>query len=199
VLAAGTAIIGKVGIDQTTDGTTNRTVAKISQSVGENVITSADGGLVTLGAKADTPIIDPTLSASQIALLKGMLKQLQGTGTAGTSQPVSVVGSLANTAVDLRTSLEVIVSPPVVGVKTVVATTAEVFAGASAKANRRTLNIKNEDAALRFRIGPLTVNQQTGFPVEPGSTVKIKFDPSVATLIYAISEGASLQATVWEE
>ena len=38
VLAAGTAVIGKVGIDQAIDGTTNRVVSKISQASGENVI-----------------------------------------------------------------------------------------------------------------------------------------------------------------
>ena len=122
-----------------------------------------------------------------------------GTAWVPYSQPTSIVGSLANTAVDLRSSLEIIVSPPIAGAKTVVATTAEIFAGASAKVNRRTLNIKNEDPALRFRIGPSTVNQQTGFPIEPGAVAKIKFDPSVAVPIYAISEGASLQVTVWEE
>lgn len=37
-LPAGSAIIGKVGIDQTTDSVTNRTVSKISQVVGENIV-----------------------------------------------------------------------------------------------------------------------------------------------------------------
>lgn len=37
-VVAGTNIIGKVGIDQTTDGTTNRVVSKISQIAGENYI-----------------------------------------------------------------------------------------------------------------------------------------------------------------
>jgi hypothetical protein len=37
-LAAGNNNIGQVGIDQTTDGTTNRVVAKISQVEGENLV-----------------------------------------------------------------------------------------------------------------------------------------------------------------
>lgn len=37
-IGAGTALMGKVGIDQTTDGTTNRVVAKISQTAGENLV-----------------------------------------------------------------------------------------------------------------------------------------------------------------
>ena len=59
VLAAGTAIIGKVGIDQTTDGTTNRVVAKISQTAGENVVAVTSSALPTGAstlAKQDTII-----------------------------------------------------------------------------------------------------------------------------------------------
>ncbi len=89
-------------------------------------------------------------------------------------------------------------TPPVVGVKTVTATAAEIFAGASAKSNRRKLILKNEDPVLRFRIGPSTVTQQNGFPVEPGAVVEIQFDPSTYVPIYAISEGASLQVAVME-
>jgi hypothetical protein len=53
---AGTAIIGKVGIDQTTPGTTNGVQVNAALPVGANVIggvTQADGASVTLGAKAD--------------------------------------------------------------------------------------------------------------------------------------------------
>lgn len=49
-----------------------------------------------LGALNSTAVIDPTASGSEIALLKGIIKQLQGDGTAGKSAPVSIVGSLAN-------------------------------------------------------------------------------------------------------
>jgi hypothetical protein len=48
-LGAGTAVIGKVGTDPTTDGTTNRVVAKISQVAGENVVT-VGGSLPSLSA-----------------------------------------------------------------------------------------------------------------------------------------------------
>ncbi len=37
-IPAGGNLIGKVGIDQATDGTTNRVVSKISQTAGENVV-----------------------------------------------------------------------------------------------------------------------------------------------------------------
>ncbi|NNG67355.1 hypothetical protein [Caldanaerobacter subterraneus] len=87
---------------------------------------------------------------------------------------------------------------PVVGVKTVTATAAEIFAGTSRLAGRRKMILKNEDPVLRFRIGPATVTQQNGFPVEPGAIIEIDFDPSVDVPIYAISEGANLQVAVME-
>ena len=93
---------------------------------------------------------------------------------------------------------EIVTVAPIVGVKTVTATAAEIFAGASAKTNRRKLVIKNEDPVLRFRVGPSSVTQQNGFPVEPGAIIEFQFDPAVAVPIYAISEGASLQVTVME-
>lgn len=55
------------------------------------VISAADGGIASIGAKADAAVTDPTLSASEIALLKGLLKQLQGGGTG--SLPVLLNGS----------------------------------------------------------------------------------------------------------
>lgn len=87
---------------------------------------------------------------------------------------------------------------PVTGVKTITATAAEVFAGGSAKSGRSLMVVKNEDPVLRFRVGPSSVNQQTGFPVEPGATAKFKFDPGVSVPIYVISEGASIQVSVKE-
>jgi hypothetical protein len=61
------------------------------------------------------------------------------------------------------------------------------------------LVVKNEDLVLRFRIGPASVTQQTGFPIEPGATVEFQFDPTIPVAIYAISEGASLKVAVIEE
>lgn len=57
VLAAGTAIIGKVGIDGTTDGTTNRVVAKISQTNGENNVVQMSGTTTTAITTATTTIL----------------------------------------------------------------------------------------------------------------------------------------------
>lgn len=148
-------------------------------------ITADDSALAQLGALAAVAVTDPTAAASVIALLKGLLKQLQGSGTG--AQNISLISSI-----------ETINTTPVVGVKTVTATAAEVFAGASAKSNRRKLSIKNEDPILRFRIGPSSVTQQTGYPVEPGATVVFQFDPAAAVPIYAISEGVNITVAVLE-
>jgi hypothetical protein len=87
---------------------------------------------------------------------------------------------------------------PVTGVKTVTATAAEIFAGASRLVGRRKMILKNEDPILRFRIGPSSVTQQNGFPVEPSAVLELDFDPAVDVPIYAISEGASLLVAVME-
>jgi len=138
-----------------------------------------------IGSLAAAAVTDPTASAALIQLLKGLLKQLQGAGTG--AAPVQLTGSI-----------ETVVDNPATGIKTITTTAAELFAGAYAKTNRRKLIIKNEDQSLRFRIGKADITQQNGFPVEPGAVVIIPFDPAVMVPIYAISEGASLQASVME-
>ena len=87
---------------------------------------------------------------------------------------------------------------PATGAKTVTATAAEIFAGASAKTGRTKMVIKNEDPVLRIRVGASNVTQQSGFPVEPGAAVELHFDPSISVPVYAISEGASVQTSVLE-
>jgi hypothetical protein len=92
-----------------------------------------------------------------------------------------------------------ITDPLETGIRTVTATAAEVFAGATKKIDRRRLVIRNEDPVLRFRVGNSDITQQNGFPVEPGATIIFEFDPKTAVPIYAISEGAALKMGVCEE
>lgn len=92
-----------------------------------------------------------------------------------------------------------IASAPTTGTKTVTSTAAEVFAGASAKAARKYLMIRNESDSLRCLIGGSNVTQQNGFPLEPGAVWERQFHPDIAVPIYAISEGATLKIRVWEE
>ncbi len=87
---------------------------------------------------------------------------------------------------------------PVTGIKTVTATAAEVFAGASRLTGRRRMVLKNEDTVLRFRIGSSSVTQANGFPVEPLTVLVLDFDPSVSVPVYAISEGGNLNVAVME-
>lgn len=87
----------------------------------------------------------------------------------------------------------------ITGVKTVTATAAEVFAGSSRLAYRRKMLIKNEDGVLRVRIGNSAVTEFNGFPLEPGASIEIEFDPeSSAIPIYALSEGAEIKISVIE-
>lgn len=123
---------------------------------------------------------------------------LQVAGSDGTNAQILKTNANGELITTLSGSIESLTTAPVVGVKTVTATAAELFAGSSAKANRRKLVVKNEDKILRFRIGADSVTQQNGFPVEPGAIVEIQFDPGTAVAIYGISEGASLSAAVME-
>jgi hypothetical protein len=125
-------------------------------------------------------------------------KGLQVAGSDGTNAQILKTNANGELLTTLTGSIESLTTDPVVGVKTVTATAAEIFAGSAAKANRRKLVVKNEDKILRFRIGADSVTQQNGFPVEPGAIVEIQFDPGTAVAIYGISEGASLSAAVME-
>ncbi len=58
-------------------------------------VKTIDGGNATQGAKADAAVTDPTASACVIAALKGLLKQLQGTGSGGT--PITVTRGTTTT------------------------------------------------------------------------------------------------------
>lgn len=123
---------------------------------------------------------------------------LQVAGSDGTNAQILKTNANGELLTTLTGSIESLTTDPVVGVKTVTATAAEIFAGSAAKTNRRKLVVKNEDKILRFRIGASSVTQQNGFPVEPGASVEIQFDPGTAVAIYGISEGASLSAAVME-
>lgn len=89
-------------------------------------------------------------------------------------------------------------SPPTVGEKTVTAVGAEIFAGASVMSGRQVLIIRNDDPALRIRVGPYGTTQQNGTPVEPGASAEFPFDQAVSVPIYAISEGAAVIVKIWE-
>lgn len=68
---------------KSTDG-----IKKIADAV---KVTADDNTIAGLGALAAAAVTDPAASASVIALLKGILKQLQGTGTG--AAPIQLTGS----------------------------------------------------------------------------------------------------------
>ena len=91
-----------------------------------------------------------------------------------------------------------VITSPITGVATVMATAAEIFAGSSRLSGRHKMLIKNEDPTLRIRIGGVSVTQQNGFPLEPGAVIEIDFDPTVDTPIYGISEGVAVKVAIME-
>ncbi len=170
-IPAGTNVVGKVGIDQTANGV-QLTDGTNTAAILANGKVPVDLGDTTLAA--NVAIQDGTDPAKKVTVQNGaILTQLSG-------------------------SITSIASAPVVGSKTVTATAAELFAGASVKANRRKLIIRNEDPVLRLRIGPSGVTQQNGYPIEPGGTLEIQFDPGTAVAVYGISEGVALNVSVME-
>ena len=78
----------------------------------------------------------------------------------------------------------------VTGTKTITATSAAVFAGSSALANRVFLYVRNLDDCIAILIN--------GRIVEPGEEVKFKLKASVVTTIYGQSTGRAVQALVQE-
>ncbi len=89
-------------------------------------------------------------------------------------------------------------SAPVTGVKTVTTVVAELFAGASRKAGRSRLTVRNRDAALRIRIGPATITDTTGFGVDPGAVLELDIDPAADVPFYAVSEAGNVSVEVLE-
>lgn len=96
-IGAGTSIIGKTGIDQTTDGTTNRTVAKISQTAGENVVSTADATASgTITTQNLVPAGTATASSAVAISLNGqgtVTIQVTGTYTGALSAQVTTDGT----------------------------------------------------------------------------------------------------------
>jgi hypothetical protein len=140
------------------------------------VMVDADGKLV-LSAGV-------TINAEGLVVDLGQIKQ----GPAGTQPwPVQLSGSKAR-----------IGASPATGAKTVTATAAEVFAGASRKSGRSRLEIANRHSALTIRVGPAGVTDTTGRSVGPGATLTLDLDPTADVPIYAISEAGAVPVEVFE-
>lgn len=168
----------------------------------------ASGNPVQVGGVyrvADPALADGDAGSLRVNAKGEAIVQVSGSIPAGNNNigDVDIVSALpAGTneigKVQVTSDVETTISAPIAGIKTVTATAAEIFAGASAKASRRKMIVKNEDPVLRMRVGPSSVSQQNGFPIEPGATIEFLFNPSVAVAVYAISEGANLNVAVME-
>ena len=184
------------------DFATQTTLAAVLAKLSEDPATQT-----TLTEILEKIIPNPATEAKQDALiakdfatqttLAAILTQLNTTGIKKIIDALPSGGNFIG-KVGVDSNIESVTAAPVVGTKTVTATAAEIFAGAVVKANRRKLIIRNEDPALRLRIGPSSVTQQNGYPIEPGGTIEIQFDPATPVAIYAISEGAALSVAVVE-
>jgi hypothetical protein len=88
---------------------------------------------------------------------------------------------------------------PMVGAtKTASGVASEVFAGASRKAGRRGLAIKNEHPYLRLRIDGAAVTGTTGVALEPFAQAIFALDPAVDVPVYVISEAGLVKYGVVE-
>jgi len=99
--------------------------------------------------------------------------------------------------VNITTTDDVITVSPVVGEKTITSTAAALFAGASPLASRQFMRVHNLSLEQQILVGPSTV-ANTGFPIEPGGEVLLKFNKEVPVALYGISSGAAAKVRVME-
>ena len=74
--------------------------------------------------------------------------------------------------------------------KTIVNTSAALFAGNSVLANRTFMRVRNMDDCVAIIVG--------GRTVEPGEVITFSFKPSVAEIVMAYSKGRAVQVEVIE-
>ena len=121
---------------------------------------------------------------------------LMGRGPDGKAKIINVDEN-GNVKVQLS-GTKVVESTPVIGIKTVTSTVAEVFAGSSRKANRSKLIIRNLHQTIPIRIGGSNITDTIGQSLEPGASVEIDFSPSTAVPIYAVSTAGNVSVEVLE-
>lgn len=87
-------------------------------------------------------------------------------------------------------SFDALTIDPVVGVKTVTTTAAEIFAGASRLKNRYLLSLYN-DSDNKVFFGAPGVTIDTGFPIFPGDTQVIRLSPYHEVRIFCVAPAPS--------
>ena len=154
---------------------------------------ASGGGRVLLYDAAGNPLLLKTPTGETQKALG-----VAGYGYDGAGWRAVRVGADGRPEVTLYGSRARISSAPVVGVKTVTSTAAEIFAGASRKVGRSVLMIRNRSFAVRIRVGPSTVTDTTGWGIEPEAVLVLGFDPAADVPIYAVSEAGNVEVEVFE-
>jgi len=85
----------------------------------------------------------------------------------------------------------------VTGAKTVTSTAAEIFAGSSRLAGRHAMVITNVGTDHVY-IGASGVTTNNGFPLFPGDTIRIDFNPASNVPVFAVSGGPNVEVRVVE-
>ena len=85
----------------------------------------------------------------------------------------------------------------VTGAKTVASTAAEIFAGSSRLAGRHAMVITNVGVGHVY-IGASGVTTNNGFPLFPGDTIRIDFNPASNVPVFAVSDGGNVNVRVVE-
>jgi len=96
-------ILDKDNVNQLVVDSSGAASTKVKESAlptGAATAAKQDALAVLIGALTDAVVTDPTASGSEIALLKGIIKQLQG--TSGTVTPISLSGATVAVPVDLQ-------------------------------------------------------------------------------------------------
>lgn len=132
-----------------------------------------------LGLKSDAAVIDPTSSASVIALLKGIEKYLRGEGT----------GKLPT-----KDDSAILTTTPVTTYVTVTESPVEIYSGN----NYKMLAIVNPDPVLTASIGEanMTPANEKGIILEPGSRLEAMLTIGTTVAIYGRANGASVRLRI---
>lgn len=141
------------------------------------------------GASADKPKVEVDGGTIQVSNWP-TTQQVAGEVTVSNLPEVQKVEADQPLPVSLYGNNATIKSAPVTGAKTITATAAEIFAGASRLANRYQMTIQNVGTLIIY-IGAAGVTAANGFPLLPGDSITLNFKADVATPIYAISTGSN--------
>ena len=195
--------------------------ARLYDGAGQPIAPATEGKqdqlISALGTLANTLGTEATLALVKAALdvlvskdfatqttLAAVLEKLADLATESTLDGVkSAVDALASTVdagaqkVTLTGRIDALRNNIATGSKTVTATAAEIFAGSSRLAGRHAMVITNVGVGHVY-IGASGVTTGNGFPLFPGDTVRLDFDPANNVPVFAVSGGPDVEVRVVE-